>query len=169
MKRILLKLAGYGVHIPVLAMLPWAFVPLSYGWVAACAALSFAVVGICVLMQWKVVYYLRAEYEFAMISATSFNYWWTFNYRIEQIKNRVRDWSESRKRGFRLPTVRHLEPIPPNSNPFHYDISNMGTPLVRGWTVMHPGFDSKENPLPLNYVILVNCRTGQRIHVKLEN
>lgn len=39
----------------------------------------------------------------------------------------------------------------------------MGTTLVRGWTVMHPGFDT----LPLDHMVLVNTRTGQRIRLDL--
>lgn len=60
-----------------------------------------------------------------------------------------------------------IDPIPPNSNPFHYDSMSMGTELVRGWTVMHEGYDRADNPLDLNCITLVNTRTGQRIRVNL--
>lgn len=60
--------------------------------------------------------------------------------------------------------VSHIEP---NSNPFHHDLFNMGTTLVRGWVVMHEGYDRNDSPLPLHYLILVNTRTGQRIHLNL--
>lgn len=71
--------------------------------------------------------------------------------------------------GFKLPTVRHLAPIPADSNPFHHDSQRMGTPLVRGWIVMHEGFDSKENPYNLTHVVLINQRTGQRIMVDMSS
>lgn len=85
-----------------------------------------------------------------------------------------RQWREHRAatkaaklKGFTLPTARHLAPIPAGDNPFHHDAFHMGTTLVRGWMVMHTGFDRKENPLDLTYVILVNTRTGQRIRINL--
>ncbi len=59
------------------------------------------------------------------------------------------------------------EAIPANSNPFHYDLSNMGTTLLRGWTIMHEGFCSEDNPQPANYLILVNTVSGQRIKLEL--
>ena len=68
-----------------------------------------------------------------------------------------------------VPTIIEVPGIPANSNPFHYDEYHMGTDLVRGWMVMHPGFDRKENPQPLNYIILVNQRTGQRFKVDLKD
>lgn len=57
------------------------------------------------------------------------------------------------------------ESIPVDSNPFHYDLMRMGTELVRGWTVMHPGFDRKEDPRPLDHLVLCNSRSGQRIRL----
>lgn len=91
------------------------------------------------------------------------------------LKWTFREWQERRAavkaahaQGFQLPTVRHMAPIPAGDNPFHHDASHMGSMLVRGWVVMHSGFDSKNNPLDLNYVILINTRTGQRIHVGLK-
>jgi len=69
--------------------------------------------------------------------------------------------------GFKLPTVQHERPIPANENPFWHDSFNMGTTLVRGWTIMHPGYDRTEDPQNLDYMILVNTRTGQRIRVDL--
>lgn len=53
------------------------------------------------------------------------------------------------------------ESIPPDSNPFHYDGWSMGTDLVRGWMIMHAGFDSKENPQSLKEWGLVQTRTGE--------
>lgn len=61
-------------------------------------------------------------------------------------------------------SVVDVDSIPPNSNPFHYDLGNMGTDLVRGWMVMHPGF---ADDFPLEYLILVNTTSGQRIRIDL--
>jgi hypothetical protein len=71
--------------------------------------------------------------------------------------------------GYRLPLVEHMEPLPVDSNPFLSDQWSMGTTLVRGWTVMHPGFDNKDNPLPMTFIYLYNARTGQRIRVNLDS
>ncbi len=67
----------------------------------------------------------------------------------------------------KITILKKLESIPANSNPFHYDHCRMGTHLVRGWMVLHDGFDSKQNPLPLDYIILVNQRTGTRFRLEL--
>lgn len=58
-------------------------------------------------------------------------------------------------------------PIPPGSNPFDYDLGNMCSTLVCGWVVMHPGYGNHEGTSPLNYVILVNTVSGQRIRIDL--
>lgn len=63
------------------------------------------------------------------------------------------------------PVVIHDTPIPAGANPFHHDEWRMGSDLVRGWMVMHPGFDNKSEPQPLNHIVLVNTRTGQRIRL----
>lgn len=60
-----------------------------------------------------------------------------------------------------------MERIPVDANPFNHDFSHMGTPLVRGWTVMHEGFDRKDDPMPLKYIIMVNTRTGNRVKIVL--
>jgi hypothetical protein len=59
------------------------------------------------------------------------------------------------------------EAIPANSNPFQYDLNNMGTTLLCGWTVMHKGFCREKYPQPANYLILVNTISGQRIKLEL--
>jgi hypothetical protein len=64
-------------------------------------------------------------------------------------------------------TVSEMQAFPPNCNPFRHDHFHMGSDLVRGWMAMHSGFDRDDEPLPLNYVILVNQRTGQRLKVEL--
>jgi hypothetical protein len=87
---------------------------------------------------------------------------WRFQDFVRQQKSML----VSRSKGFRLPTVHHDFPIPPNSNPFHYDSFHMGTPLVRGWMVMHEGHDRPEEPRDLQYIVLINTRTGQRIRVR---
>lgn len=63
--------------------------------------------------------------------------------------------------------ARDIEDIPIGSNPFHHDLSRMGTPLVRDWMVMHEGYDSADSPLPMSHLILVNLRSGQRIRLDL--
>lgn len=62
-----------------------------------------------------------------------------------------------------------LPPIPAGDNPFWHDSMSMGTSLVRGWVLMHPGFDSKEDPRAMEWVYLVNTRTGQRIQITLHH
>ena len=63
--------------------------------------------------------------------------------------------------------VAELDPIPANGNPYHYDSFNMGCPLVRGWEIMHAGLDSPDNPRPLEYVVLINTRSGPRLRINL--
>lgn len=60
-----------------------------------------------------------------------------------------------------------LESIPEGSNPFHYDLGNMGTKLVNGWIVMHAGPPPKDLNSPTTYLILVNTNSGQRIRLDL--
>lgn len=86
-------------------------------------------------------------------------------WRFQDFVRRQKSMLVSRSKGFRLPTAYHDLPVPPNSNPFHYDSYHMGTPLVRGWMVMHEGTDLPEAPRELTYVILINTRTGQRIRL----
>lgn len=92
---------------------------------------------------------------------------WHIKWTFKQWQERRAASKAAKAKGFHLPTVRHLAPIPAGDNPFHHDAFHMGTDLVRGWMVMHPGFDSKNNPLDLGYVILINTRTGQRIRITL--
>jgi len=66
-------------------------------------------------------------------------------------------------------SIENMESIPPNANPFHHDDFSMGTDLVRRWVVMHPGFDNREEPRALEWLYLVNTRTGQRIRVNLNH
>lgn len=61
--------------------------------------------------------------------------------------------------------IEHMNPLPARSNPFHYDLSSMGTSLVRGWVVMHDGFDSERDQMALRGMYLYNSRTGQRIRL----
>ena len=95
------------------------------------------------------------------------NWLWNLEWRWSRMKVRVIDSLSAHRAGFKLPVVQHMSAIPPDSNPFHYDAYNMGTSLVRGWTVMHEGPDSTEQR-PLRYLILINGRTGQRIRVNLK-
>lgn len=64
-------------------------------------------------------------------------------------------------------TAKDIEPIPPNSNPYLYDHWRMGSSLLRGWEVMHEGYDNSAEPKPLSHLILINTRSGQRIHLQL--
>lgn len=66
-------------------------------------------------------------------------------------------------------TVVPMEPIPVGDNPFWHDEFSMGTMLTRDWMVMHPGFDSKESPMAMDWLYLVNARTGQRIQIRLHH
>jgi hypothetical protein len=63
--------------------------------------------------------------------------------------------------------TKELDPIPRDSNPFHYDSFSMGSDLIRGWMVMHEGYDSNEAQRPLRSLTLINTRSGQRIVVDL--
>lgn len=66
-------------------------------------------------------------------------------------------------------SVSTMESIPAGSNPFNHDLSSMGTNLVRGWIIMHDGFDSADEPQALTNMYMVNTRTGQRIKINLEH
>ncbi len=94
---------------------------------------------------------------------------WHLEWKLTQFKARQAAAKAARAKGFHLPVVRHDSPVPSESNPFHHDMSNMGTTLVRGWVAMHQGFDSPERPFDLTFLVLVNTRTGQRIHINLQN
>lgn len=67
-----------------------------------------------------------------------------------------------------LPKIEELSPYPIGANPFNIDHYHMGTDLVRGWIIMHPGFDNKKSPQPLPYLEMVNTRTGQRFKVTFD-
>lgn len=62
-------------------------------------------------------------------------------------------------------TVEEMTPIPADSNPFHHDAWSMGTDLVRGWMVMHDGYNDPHQ-FPLAGLYLVNQKSGQRIRLK---
>lgn len=61
----------------------------------------------------------------------------------------------------------YLPSIPPGSSPFHHDAYHMGTPLVRDWLIMHQGFGMPDRELPMEYMILCNLKSGQRIRIDL--
>lgn len=65
--------------------------------------------------------------------------------------------------------MERMKSIPPNANPFLYDDFSMGTTLVRGWTVMHKGFDREDDPMALPWLYLHNARSGQRIRINLDH
>jgi hypothetical protein len=57
-------------------------------------------------------------------------------------------------------------PIPPKSNPFHYDPWNSGTDLSRGWIAMFSSGSVNEKS-PLKELYLHNSYSGQRIQITL--
>jgi hypothetical protein len=54
---------------------------------------------------------------------------------------------------------------PVNANPMRLDTMSMGTDLVRGWHLLHEGFDNKSEPRPLTRFTMYNDRTGDRFTV----
>lgn len=68
-------------------------------------------------------------------------------------------------------SVRRMPSIPAGANPFHHDAMSMGTELVRGWIVMHPGYDAptpeKGAQYPIQWVYMVNRRTGNRFRLEI--
>lgn len=79
----------------------------------------------------------------------------------EHVIGRVEVWKD-----FVPPTLDYMAPFPAESNPFHYDHSNMGCAVSGGWYAMynqHAGnnLDGKPYPDP-KYIVMVNSRTGQR-------
>lgn len=89
--------------------------------------------------------------------------------------------SEDAKEKFPLPVIIPMDPIPPNSNPFHHDLYHMGCSVSGPWLAMfseHAGIKQEHNmntqekeakargecvwnPDP-SYIIMVNQKTGQR-------
>lgn len=63
--------------------------------------------------------------------------------------------------------VRQMSAIPPDSNPFLYDLSRAGTSFTSDWTAMHEGNNSSDPSDTLREVVLVNTRTGQRLYLDL--
>lgn len=51
----------------------------------------------------------------------------------------------------------------------------MGTDIVRGWMIMHEGYDGESSHekdsrvLPLKYMILINQRSGERFRLWLRD
>lgn len=64
-------------------------------------------------------------------------------------------------------SINEIDPLPPKSNPFHFDLFSMGTSLPRGWMVMHDGYDNEKEPHPMQHMTLINTRSGQRFQVDL--
>lgn len=65
-------------------------------------------------------------------------------------------------------SVAPMEDIPVGGNPFYYDFSSMGSQLVRGWWAMHSGYDREDDPRALEFLYLVNSRTGQRFRLVIK-
>lgn len=91
------------------------------------------------------------------------------------------------KPAFNLPTITEMKPIPPNSNPFHYDQWNMGCDISGAWVAMfneHAGLKQEHNLTKdekvrkargecifyddPKYIIMANRRTGQRFQISFE-
>jgi len=58
--------------------------------------------------------------------------------------------------------IEKLDPIPPNSNPYHYDLTRMGKDLDKTHHLMYAKFDNNE------YVIIVHIPTGERRRIDLK-
>jgi len=56
-----------------------------------------------------------------------------------------------------------LKPIPPHSNPFHFDAENMGSQVASNCIVMH----STHNSQKADHIIVINTETGKRMRVTL--
>jgi hypothetical protein len=65
--------------------------------------------------------------------------------------------------GKNQPIIEQVESIPPNSNPFHYDLYHMGTQLDKEYTIMYHDFDKN------NYIYIIEKSTGKRIQLHLDN
>lgn len=51
-----------------------------------------------------------------------------------------------------------IDPIPPNSNPFHYDMSRMGIDVNKNVIIMTNGHSNEK----VSNIIIVNTETGMR-------
>lgn len=69
--------------------------------------------------------------------------------------------------------IKYLKPFEMNSdelnsdgtlNPFHQDISNMGTRLGSNVVIMHSNFDSK----PAEWLTVIDTKTGERIQITFD-
>lgn len=61
-------------------------------------------------------------------------------------------------------TIHTLPPFPAHSNPFHHDITRMGTPLGDNVMVMHSNHSHEH----ANHLIVIDIRTGQRLLIEFE-
>jgi len=61
-------------------------------------------------------------------------------------------------------TVTQMEGFPPNVNPYHYDLSNMGQAVGKG---LHMMFGNHENEV-CKYLILIDIPTGERYMLKID-
>ena len=57
-----------------------------------------------------------------------------------------------------------LSPFPENCNPFHHDLSHMGTPIGKDLMLMHSNHNTEE----CKYLIFVNTKTGKRFRLELD-
>lgn len=63
------------------------------------------------------------------------------------------------------PKIVELEPFPADCNPFHHDMSNMGTRIGKDLMLMH----SNHTHEVCKFLIFVDTKTGQRFRLELAN
>lgn len=78
---------------------------------------------------------------------------------VKDIKESKDDSYDHEVNGFKIKT---LNSFPPNSNPYHYDLLNMGVSIGDNLEIMHGTYHDN-----CEFIILVNKITGARIKILL--
>lgn len=66
------------------------------------------------------------------------------------------------------PTIKVIDSIPPDSNPFLYDSVSTGLTIVSGFDLLYQTIQrDPTSDWPIDNLVLVNTRTGQRVMVTL--
>jgi hypothetical protein len=60
--------------------------------------------------------------------------------------------------------LEELEAFPPNENPYHHDLSNMGELRGKDLMLMYQNHSNEE----CHFLILVDMETGQRVKVSID-
>lgn len=60
--------------------------------------------------------------------------------------------------------IEQMSLFPANANPFSHDVFHMGTKVGANIVIMHPNFSDGR----MDYMIIVNVETGERIKVKFK-